>query len=67
MVALFLPVIVSKKNKQTKKNMSFISQGECSLDPLKKLVVEIIAFLSTLGSLETDSGWWHQIRLEYFF
>ena len=32
------------------------SQGECSLDPLKKLVVEIIAFLSTLGSLETDSG-----------
>ena len=31
------------------------SQGECSLDPLKKLVVEIIAFLGTLGSLETDS------------
>ena len=32
------------------------SQGEGSLDPLKKLVVEIIAFVSTLGSLETDSG-----------
>ena len=32
------------------------SQGECSLDPLKKLVVEIIAFFRTLGSLETDSG-----------
>ena len=32
------------------------SQGEGSLDPLKKLVVEIIAFFSTLGSLETDSG-----------
>ena len=32
------------------------SQGECSLDPLKKLVVEIIAFSCTLGSLETDSG-----------
>ena len=39
-----------------KKRVSIYSQGECSLDPLKKLVVEIIAFLSTLGSLETDSG-----------
>ena len=26
------------------------------LNPLKKLVVEIIAFLSTLASLETDFG-----------
>ena len=26
------------------------------LNPLKKLVVEIITFLSTLASLETDSG-----------
>ena len=26
------------------------------LNPLKKLVVEIIAFLSTLASLKTDSG-----------
>ena len=37
------------------------------LNPLKKLVVEIIAFSSTSASLETYSGWWHRIRLEYFF
>ena len=36
--------------------ISILCLGECSLDPLKKLVVEIITFLSTLGSLETDSG-----------
>ena len=29
---------------------------EFSTEPLKKLVVEIIAFLSTLASIETDSG-----------
>ena len=39
--------------------LSFISQGEkleYSFEPLKKLVIENIAFLSTLASLETDSG-----------
>ena len=39
--------------------ISNYSQGEkwnIHLNPLKKLVVEIIAFLSTLASLETDFG-----------